>query len=70
MTSEAAIALMAEFLDQKVNAVALRCDVSKVEALSAALKDCESMPPIKGCIQGSLALKVSIQKEIFYLYGC
>ena len=70
MTSEAAIALMAELLDQKVNAVALRCDVSKVEDLSVALKDCESMPPIKGCIQGSLALKVSIQKEIFGLYGC
>ena len=69
MTSEAAVALMTELLDQKVNAVALRCDVSKAEALSAALKDSESMPPIKGCIQGSLVLKVRMRNETFYVHG-
>lgn len=63
MTSEAAIALMAELLAQKVNAVAFKCNVSDTEALSLALRDCGSMPPIKGSIQASLALKVSIQTE-------
>ena len=64
MTSEAAMALMAELLEQKINAVALSCDVSKAEVLSRALKECESMPPVKGCIQASLALKVSLRPSI------
>ncbi|KAL9125409.1 MAG: hypothetical protein Q9217_005385 [Psora testacea] len=60
MTSEPAAALMAELLDQKVNAKAVACDVSNAEALAGALEDLRSMPSIKGCIQGSLALKDGI----------
>jgi NAD(P)-dependent dehydrogenase (short-subunit alcohol dehydrogenase family) len=40
-----------------VNAVA--CDVSDRQALEQAISECEkSMPPIKGCIQGAMQLKV------------
>ena len=36
------------------------CDVSDLESLTQVIHDClTSMPPIKGCIQGSMVLKVS-----------
>lgn len=36
------------------------CDVSNKKTLSSVLKDCSNwMPPIKGCIQGSMVLRVS-----------
>ena len=35
------------------------CDVSDVESLTQVIHDClTNMPPIKGCIQGSMVLKV------------
>ena len=40
-----------------VNAMA--CDVSDRQALEQAMSECEkSMPPVKGCIQGAMQLKV------------
>ena len=36
------------------------CDVSDKHTLSRVLEDCSNwMPPIKGCIQGSMVLRVS-----------
>lgn len=42
------------------NVKVFACDVSKAELLKEALATInESMPPIKGCIQGAMQLKVS-----------
>ena len=36
------------------------CDISDAESLSAVLRDCATRaPPVKGCIQASMVLRVS-----------
>ena len=58
--TEPAIALLEELKHKDVNVVVPACDVSNVQALASVLRECQiSKPPIKGCIQGSMALKVS-----------
>jgi NADPH:quinone reductase-like Zn-dependent oxidoreductase len=39
---------------------AFDCDVGDREALEAVLGKCQSMPPIKGCVTGTMVLDVSI----------
>lgn len=63
-SSEAASSLLAELETTYKGAIrvhAPRCDVSSVDDLSAVLKSCSgSMPPIKGCINGIMNLKVRV----------
>ena len=57
-TSEASRELVSDLESQGVNIATPACDVSDLSALEAALKEC-NMPPVKGCIQGSMVLKDS-----------
>lgn len=57
--SDAAQALLDELREQHINVETPKCDVASAEALAAILKNCsDTMPPIKGCIQGAMVLKV------------
>ena len=57
--TEAAQSLMDELKIGGVNAVAPICDVSDMASLASVLAKCsKEMPPIKGCIQASMVLKV------------
>jgi KR domain len=41
------------------------CDIANKAELSAAIEECEkSMPPIKGCIQGSMVLEASPLQQV------
>ena len=58
--SDVAQTLVKELESQGARIMTPCCDVSDKDALSKVLKDCsEWMPPIKGCIQGSMVLRVS-----------
>ena len=57
--SQAAVDLLKELRALGVRVEAPRCDVSSAESLFAALQECTALPPIKGCIQGAMVLKVS-----------
>ncbi|KAF5639068.1 polyketide synthase [Fusarium sp. NRRL 52700] len=60
-TRPAAQELMKELEEAGVTASAPQCDVSDRAALERVLSECaKTMPPIKGCIQGSMVLKDSI----------
>jgi NAD(P)-dependent dehydrogenase (short-subunit alcohol dehydrogenase family) len=44
-----------------VKVMAPACNVNDVQALRKSLDDCrQHMPPIKGCIQGAMVLRVSV----------
>ena len=58
--SAAAQDLLSELKEQGVRVMAPKCDVSSAESLSDALQMCANMPPIKGCIQGTMVLQVSL----------
>jgi NAD(P)-dependent dehydrogenase (short-subunit alcohol dehydrogenase family) len=59
-SSEAARALLEDLKLQGCNAQAFGCDVSDFSALEAIIGQCEeSMPRIKGCVQGAMQLKDS-----------
>lgn len=56
---EAATALLDELKENGVNAAAPPCDISDEAALVSVLaKYAQAFPPVKGCIQGSMVLKV------------
>jgi acyl transferase domain-containing protein/NADPH:quinone reductase-like Zn-dependent oxidoreductase/SAM-dependent methyltransferase len=60
-SSQQVAELIAELQEVGVTVVAPSCDVSDVYALGAVLvKVCAQMPPVKGCIQGSMVLRVNI----------
>jgi len=40
------------------------CDISSQNQLSAAMKECNDMPPVKGCIQAAMLLRVL--KSLFH----
>jgi len=55
-----------ELRDQGVKVATPPCDVSDSQRLTDVLEECSrSMPPIKGCIQGSMVLQVSRDVFIF-----
>ena len=59
--TEAAATLLADLRAQGVRVEAPACDVSSHEALSQVLEVCaETMPRIKGCIQGAMVLRVRL----------
>ncbi|KAF2463891.1 reducing type I polyketide synthase [Lindgomyces ingoldianus] len=51
---------------QGVRIAAPRCDVSNTEEVAAALRSCkeDGMPPIKGCIQGSMVLRDALFEKM------
>ncbi len=63
--NEVAQALVKELESKGAKIMTPCCDVSDKEALSKVLEECsEWMPPIKGCIQGSMVLRVSPLSKI------
>ena len=58
-STEAAQEVVKELCDQGCEIKALACDVGDKAALEEAISGCQrAMPPIKGCIQGAMQLKV------------
>ena len=58
---EAGTVLVEELQAQGVNVATPSCNVSDRAALERTWNHClETMPPIKGCVQGAMVLKVSI----------
>ena len=58
-SSETARELVDELRGKGCMVNAITCDVSDKESLARAISECgKSMPPIKGCIQGAMQLKV------------
>ncbi|PGH20080.1 hypothetical protein AJ80_03730 [Polytolypa hystricis UAMH7299] len=49
-----------------VTARAYACDVSDKDRVLAVLKECENLPPIKGCIQGAMVLADKIFENMSY----
>lgn len=43
-----------------------KCDVSSPESLEAALNECSDMPPIKGCLQATMVLQVSLLDNMVF----
>ena len=49
-----------------LNISAPRCDVTDDNTVAAVMEECrKTMPHIKGCIQGSMVLKVSMSLSLF-----
>jgi short-subunit dehydrogenase len=63
--STAAAAFLASLEEQGIDVATPPCDVGDRESLRNALKQCHHMPPIKGCIQASMVLKVSEQTRVY-----
>ena len=64
-STNAAMEMVKQLEQQGVRVHAPLCDISDRPSLEAALRECsEKMPPIKGCIQTSAVLKVSITIHI------
>lgn len=61
-TTDTAKALVAELKMQSVNVATPRVDIGNLDALQEAI-DSLSMPPIRGCIQATVALRVSIIRK-------
>jgi NAD(P)-dependent dehydrogenase (short-subunit alcohol dehydrogenase family) len=58
-TKPAAIQLLNELKGEGVEVWAPACDITDAEALASVLsQSARSMPPIKGCIQAAMVLKV------------
>ncbi len=56
---EAAIALLDELKDNGVNVAAPPCDISDEAAVVSVVTEyAKTFPPIRGCIQGSMVLRV------------
>ena len=55
----AAMKCLDELKAQGVNVAAPHCDVTSEHSLKSVLEECRgTMPAVKGCIQGSMVLKV------------
>ena len=60
VASDAAAAIIEELAEMGVKVMAPKCDISLRGSLSQALSDCsQCMPPIRGCINATVALRVS-----------
>jgi NAD(P)-dependent dehydrogenase (short-subunit alcohol dehydrogenase family) len=57
--SDEVVALLQELREQGVTVATPPCDVGDRQSLQKALKECERMPPIRGCVQASMVLKVN-----------
>jgi len=55
--------MIADLKSVGCNAHIFRCDVADADRLRAVVNECStSLPPIKGCIQGSMVLRVSLPR--------
>jgi short-subunit dehydrogenase len=62
-STEAAKQLIEELREKKCAAHAIPCDVSNNLALEKVISELQrSMPPIRGCVQGAMQLKVLFPK--------
>ena len=64
--SDAAMALVEELTTAGVHVETPRCDITVVNSLHTALRDCTTMPPIKGCIQACMQLRDAIFEKMAY----
>lgn len=56
---EASVVFLLELEQLGVNVAAPPCDVTDIASLKTVLEQCaKDMPPIKGCVQGSMVLRV------------
>ncbi|GKZ24448.1 type I Iterative Polyketide synthase (PKS) [Aspergillus brasiliensis] len=62
----AAQELIRELTDQGVRVRAPRCDLTSSEALTRALEECKDLPPIRGCIQGTMVLQDTIFERLTF----
>ncbi|KAI2942232.1 hypothetical protein CBS147321_5394 [Aspergillus niger] len=62
----AAQELIRELTDQGVRVRAPRCDLTSSEALTRALEECRDLPPIRGCIQGTMVLQDTIFESLTF----
>jgi len=68
---EAALALLADLEKNGVEVEASACDIGNEKDLVSVLTHCaKTLPPIKGCIQGSMVLKVSCMTHNGARYRC
>ena len=64
-TNTSAIVLLKEMAAKGANLVAPPCDISDADSLASVLRvQSQTMPPIKGCIQGAMVLKVGSLKPL------
>ncbi|TGO19730.1 hypothetical protein BPAE_0335g00010 [Botrytis paeoniae] len=65
--SQEAIELVQELASQGVRVETPRCDVADTDSLAAIISHyTETMPPIRGCIQGSMLLKDAIYENMTF----
>ncbi|TGJ87999.1 hypothetical protein E0Z10_g779 [Xylaria hypoxylon] len=64
--SSAAAELVSKLREQGVTVAAPKCDAASAASLSAALKGCVAMPPIKGCINAAMALHDALFDNMTY----
>ncbi|MCJ1387139.1 hypothetical protein MMC17_010268 [Xylographa soralifera] len=66
--NQTAWAFLKDLAEQGVTVEAPPCDVADITAVQAALKHCASrdMPPIRGCVQGSMVLKDALFENMSY----
>ena len=67
--AEEVLVFLKELRDQGVTVATPPCDVSNADRLREILEECSQyMPPIKGCIQGSMVLEVSLSLPHFVAF--
>lgn len=64
--SDAAQELVRHLTEQGVNVKTPKCDVTSASSLSAALEECSDLPPIRGCLQGTMVLQVCLFELFSY----
>lgn len=64
---EAGQLFMDELESKGVNVMVPTCDVSNMTLLASVLAECsKKMPPVKGCIQASMVLKVCLYNVLIF----
>ena len=66
--SESVRVLLNDLREMGVKVETPACDISDEKALSTALGTCRHLPPIKGCLQAAMVLKVIILRDL-KVYG-
>ena len=64
-SKETAKELVVELQAMNVNVATPACDVADIDCLKGAIDAClPNMPPVKGCIQGSMVLRVRATRSV------
>ncbi|KAF2704752.1 KR-domain-containing protein [Pleomassaria siparia CBS 279.74] len=56
-SNKRAIVVVEELRKQGIEVKCPRCDISDLVSLRAALEECSSMPPIRGCFQATMSIR-------------